>query len=164
MERWIEEFAYRKIKEPFDERFICETHFNRLDILRIKPWNQEPLKSALLADRKVFPVYFNQRSVLKWNTICDLKEIREHYKRCLSTYLWDIEAFHQRCVLKCKKNSNKIVIQLSLKVHIYENDEEINSIKISQAFLCDEKIKFWPKLRGLMQYLEQHDRLPRDEI
>lgn len=162
MEKWIERFCYRTITEPDDERFICETHFNRLDILRIGPWNEKPLRVALLTDRNVLPIYFNQVSVRKWNTITDFKDIREHYKRCLSSYHWDIEVSHKKLVMKCKKNKNSIEVMCSLYVHMYCGGKEVESIKIQLHFLEGGKIKYWTRLRGLMRYFETHDKLVRN--
>lgn len=162
MDKWFEKFAYRKITDSFDDRFLCELHFNRLDLLRIRPWDQMPLKHPIMADRKVVPVYFNQRSVQKWNTIAELKDLREHYKRCLNLYNWKVDMGHLKCTLQCTINSNSLVIRYSLVVYIFDGDERIKSKKMENAFLIGGKIKSWSKLRGLMRYCERHERLPRN--
>lgn len=160
MEKWIEKFTYRKIKEHFDERFICENHFHKLDILRISPWDQKPLKVALLTDRKVVPIYFNQISVRKWNTINDYANIRDLYKHCLYLKNWDLESLIPKAIFNCKKNDNTIVIQPTLYVHYYNKGVWIRSKKLDKCFTVDGKIKYWSRLRGLMRYCETKELQP----
>lgn len=163
MEKWIEKHSYRRINEPLDDRFICEVHFNRLDILRIAPWNQKPLKTALLTDRNVMPIYFNQISVRKYNTIEEFKDIRAHYKRCLDTRHWTFESFFPKLVMRCTKNANSLVIQPSLYVHYYNDGAQMMNKKLDKNFTTKGKVKSWSRLRGLMRYLEMKGLQTTDE-